>query len=377
MERERAVVLGAGFAGLGTAAMLERRGVPALVLERSSAVGGSWRGRYDSLRLNTVRWMSTLSGHRMPRRYGRWPARDQLVEYLEDYARVMRLRIRFDAEAQRVERRAGGWAVAIPDGEVEADAVVVATGYDHNPKLPDWPGRDGFAGSLIHASSYRNPEPYRGKDVLVVSAGNTGSEVAYELLQSGATRVRTAMRTPPNIFPREWLGVPMPLLAATSERNPLRVSDRLGWIMQRAIYGDLSRYGLPRSPVGYATNVQVRRVAPTVDAGFVEAVKDRRIEVVAALEAFDGADVILADASRIQPDAVIAATGYERGLEPMVGHLGVLNEEGEPAHNGVPRDPKTPGLYFNGYRTLLSGQLRLIRMQARKIARAIAGELGA
>src|SRR4051812_28265305 len=111
METERTVVLGGGFAGLGTAAMLERRGVSTLVLERSPRVGESWRGRYDSLRLNTVRWMSTLSGHRMPRRYGRWPLRDQLAEYLEDYAREMRLRIRFDTDAKRVERRDGGWAV--------------------------------------------------------------------------------------------------------------------------------------------------------------------------------------------------------------------------------------------------------------------------
>jgi putative flavoprotein involved in K+ transport len=377
MERERAVVLGAGFAGLGTAAMLERRGVPTLVLERSSRVAESWRGRYDSLRLNTPRSLSTLPGHRLPRRYGRWPRRDQLVEYLEDYAREMRLRIRFDAEAQRIERRDGGWAASTSVGEVDARAVVVATGYDRNPKLPEWPGRESFAGELIHASAYRQPEPYRGKDVLVVSAGNTGSEVAYELVESGAARVRTAMRTPPNIFPREWLGVPLALTVRYADPMPLALTDRLGHVMQRMIYGDLGRYGLPKPPIGFASNLKLRHVSPTIDAGFVAAVKARRIELVAAVEAFDGSDVILADGSRIQPDAVIAATGYSRGLEPLVGHLGVLNDAGEPRHNGVPRHPDTPGLYFNGYLTALWSQLGPMRIEARRIARAIAGELGA
>jgi putative flavoprotein involved in K+ transport len=262
-------------------------------------------------------------------------------------------------------------------GEVDARAVVVATGYDRNPKLPEWPGRESFAGELIHASAYRHPDPYRGKDVLVVSAGNTGSEVAYELVESGAARVRTAMRTPPNIFPREWLGVPLALTVRYADPMPLALTDRLGHVMQRMIYGDLGRYGLPKPPIGFASNLKLRHVSPTIDAGFVAAVKARRIELVAAVEAFDGSDVILADGSRIQPDAVIAATGYSRGLEPLVGHLGVLNDAGEPRHNGVPRHPDTPGLYFNGYLTALWSQLGPMRIEARRIARAIAGELGA
>jgi putative flavoprotein involved in K+ transport len=69
---------------------------------------------------------------------------------------------------------------------------------------------------------------------------------------------------------------------------------------------------------------------------------------------------------------VIAATGYRRGLEPLVGHLDVLDDDGEPIHNGAPCHPGTRGLYFIGYRTLLSGQLRLMRIDARKIARAVA-----
>src|SRR5438094_7832028 len=79
---ERVVVVGAGPAGLSAAAMLRQRGLDPLVLEASDEVASSWRRRYDSLRLNTTRLNSTLAGYRMPRRYGRWLTRDNLIEYL-------------------------------------------------------------------------------------------------------------------------------------------------------------------------------------------------------------------------------------------------------------------------------------------------------
>jgi putative flavoprotein involved in K+ transport len=81
--------------------------------------------------------------------------------------------------------------------------------------------------------------------------------------------------------------------------------------------------------------------------------------------------VLLADGSRFQPDVVIAATGYRRGLEPLVGHLGVLDERGTPLVTGGRQHPSAPGLFFTGYRTELSGQMRLMRFDARAIARAV------
>jgi putative flavoprotein involved in K+ transport len=377
VRREETVVLGAGFAGLGTAAMLRKRGVPTVILERSDRVGESWRNRYDSLRLNTLRWMSTPPGYRIPRRYGRWPTRDQLVQYAEEYLRRMELEVRFGTAAQRIDRANGGWRVETSAGPLEARWVVVATGSDHDPKLPECSGIETFAGELIHAAEYRRPDAFRGKDVLVISAGNTGSEVAYELVQNGAARVRTAMRTPPNIFPREWHGIPLALTVRHADGLPLRVNDRLGHLMQRMIYGDLAKYGLPKPPIGFATNVKVRHVAPMIDAGFVEAVKQGQIEILPAVTAFEGPDVILADGSRIQPEAVIAATGYRRGLESLVGHLGVVDDDGFPTVNGAPGDPRTPGLYFNGYYPALWSQLGPMRIEARKIARAIARDLHA
>jgi putative flavoprotein involved in K+ transport len=353
--------------------MLRRAGVDALVVDRSDRVAASWRSRYPALRLNTPSWMSTMPGYRATRRrYGEFPSRDQWIRYLEDYSAHHQLDLRLSTEIERIAKLNGSWQLQTTAGTLDAQAVVVATGFDHDPYIPDWPGRESFNGELTHASSYKDPEPFRGRDVLVVGPGVTGSELAHLIAEGGAARVRVACRTSPHIVRRKWLGVSVNIPGAVLHHLPLRVADEIGWGAERVFRGNLSRYGLPRPPVGLATQSAKSQQAPAYDAGFVASVKAGRIEVVAAVEGFDGNDVLLADGSRIQPDAVIAATGYRRGLEPLVGHLGVLGERGTPLVCGGRQHPSSPGLFFSGYRTELSGQLRLMRFDARATARGAA-----
>jgi putative flavoprotein involved in K+ transport len=374
-EGQQVIVVGAGAAGLGVAAELNRRGVPALVLERSDGVASSWRSRYDSLILNTPRITSTLAGYRIPRRYGRWPSRDAIVEYLEEYARRHELELRFGIEVERLERQNGSWTLRTSDGELRAPQVVIATGHDTHPLIPDWPGRDDFPGELIHSAAYRNPAPFQGREVLVASANNSGSEIAFELATSGAARVWTAMRTPPNVFPREWpRGVPLNITACALDHTPDRFADVVAKVSQRMIYGNLAKHGLPKPPIGAQTRTKRDHKSSLIDAGFVKALKEGRLEIVSAVEAFEGAELVLADGSRLRPEVVIAATGYERGLVPLVGHLGVLDAKGHPKELGGRAQPGAPGLYFNGFYATISGQLRYMRKHARAIARAIARE---
>jgi putative flavoprotein involved in K+ transport len=366
-----AIVCGAGAAGLAAAAALRAVGVDVIVLERTEEVGASWRTRYDGLRLNTPGWMSTQPGYRASRRrYGEYPSRDAWVRYLEDYAAHHRIDVSFGTQVRRLEPVDREWRVETDGKDLQARFILIATGFDHVPHLPDWPGREGFTGELIHSSAYRNPEPYEGRDVLVVGPGTTGSEVAALLSQGGAGRVRVACRTPPNLTARKIMGASVNIHGLVLERLPLRVADQVGWLSQRTLFGKLDRYGLPRSPIGIATQSR-RQQAPAYDSGFVGLLKAGRIEIVAAVEGFDGQDVLLGDGTRIQPEAVIAATGYRRGLEPIVGHLGVLDEDGKPLVVGGAQYPSARGLFFNGYRSDLSGQLRLMRPDARAIARAV------
>src|SRR5215213_3642063 len=134
----QAIVCGAGAAGLASAACLQRAGVQTVVLERGEAVGTSWRNRYPALRLNTLGWMSTLPGYRASRRrYGEFPSRVDWIRYLEDYARYHELEIEFGVEIERVERTDGEWRVGTRDGAREAPFAVMATGFDHDPHIPD------------------------------------------------------------------------------------------------------------------------------------------------------------------------------------------------------------------------------------------------
>jgi cation diffusion facilitator CzcD-associated flavoprotein CzcO len=369
-----AAVIGAGPAGLAVAAMLRKRGVDAVVIDRAAAVGSSWRGHYDRLHLHTVRWLSDLPGLRFPRSHGRWVHRDGVVEYLERYAEHHRLDLMLDTEVRGLARGAGGagWVVDTSRGPVSAGSVVVATGYNNTPFMPDYPGRDGFTGELVHASRYRNAEPYRGRDVLVVGSGNTGAEIAVDLVEGGARRVRLAVRTPPNIVRREVGGTPNQVVSVILRRMPVRFVDAFVRVAQRLTIGDLSAHGLPKPERGVYTRVVEDDVIPIIDVGLIDCVKKGQVEIVGALLGFEGDEVILSGRERIRPEAVVVATGYRRGLEPLVGSLGVLGANGKPLVHGGRSHPDAPGLYFTGYTNPISGMFRELKIDARRIARAIA-----
>ncbi|WP_236243035.1 NAD(P)/FAD-dependent oxidoreductase [Streptomyces sp. CC228A] len=373
-------VVGGGPGGLAVAAALRRRGVRAVVLERAQELGASWRRHHDRLRLHTTRRMSSLPGLPMPRSFGRWVARDDLVRYLERYARVHDLEIVYGVEVSRLERTGadgggpGAWVLHATGGRrLTSRAVVVATGGDSAPLLPDWPGAGGWPGELLHAAAYRNPAPYRGKDVLVVGAGNSGAEIAVDLAEGGAARVRLAVRTAPHIMRRSVAGWPAQATGILVRRLPAWPADPLLRLLERATVPDLAPYGLPRATTGPCTRIRRDGALPVHDTGLVEAVRQGLVEPVAALESFTGdGEVALSDGTRLRPDTVIAATGYRPALDPLVGHLGVLDAAGRPLVHGARTAPGAPHLHFTGFTRPASGALRELAAEARKIARTLA-----
>ena len=361
-------VIGAGASGLATAAMLKRAGVHAVVLERGE-VGAVWTARYDRLHLHTVRWLSGLPGYRIPRAFGKWPARERVAEYLQRYAAHHDLDVRTGIDVERVDRDADGWVVRTSSGPMAADRVVVATGQSNVPFVPDWPGQ--FAGKIVHSADYRNSSAYRGRRVLVVGSGNSGAEIAVDLAEGGASEVLLSVRTPPSIVRRDTLGVPSQLLGIASMHLPTGVVDRIAAGIRRVAIPDLAPYGLVAPARPYSEFLD-RRVIPIVDVGLADAVQHRRVRIVAALEQFDDGTAVLADGGRVETDSIIAATGFRTGLERLVGHLDVLDKHGRPLVRDVEEPASAPGLHFVGYEITLGGTLRLIGIEATQLARTVA-----
>jgi putative flavoprotein involved in K+ transport len=366
VEHRELVVVGAGSAGLATAALLRADGRDPLVLEAGVEPGAAWRQRYDRLRLHTPRLLSGLPGLRIPRRYGRWVRRDDLLAYFRDYAASHGIEVRTGV---RVERIDAGWQLSTSAGPIEAKTVIVATGYNGAPFIPDWPGRDAFAGELIHSSQYRNSAPFRGRDVLTVGAGNSGAEIATDVADGGASRSRLSVRTPPQIVRRATAGIPAQLIGIGIRKLPPGWVDPFSIAQRKLSIPDLAAQGLPRPEQGIRTSFLATGTTPILDVGIVSAVKHGRVEVVAAVERFEDADVVLADESHIQPDAVIAATGFRAGLDALVGHLDVLGPRGLPLKTDG--EPVLPGLWFVGFTPTLGGQLREGSIAARKVAAAV------
>ena len=368
VDRPSVCVVGAGPAGLAAAAMLAKVGARVVVLERTE-VGASWTSRYDCLHLHTVRWLSGLPGYPIPRSSGKWPSRDGVVDYLRAYAARSALDVRASVEVDRIDREDERWVVRSAGGDVDADRVVVATGYSNIPFVPDWPGT--FEGEIVHSTAYRNPEPFRGRRVLVVGSGNSGAEIAADVSSGGAAEVLLSVRTPPAIVRRDTAGIPTQLLGIASSHLPVSVADRVATTMRRIAFPDLAALGLPAPERPYSEFLR-RRVIPVIDVGIVDAIRSGRVRVVADVERLDGEAVVLVDGSRAAVDVLVAATGFRTGLEPLVGHLGVLDERGVPLVHGAEELAEAPGLHFVGYDVTLGGMLRVIGGQARRLAGVVA-----
>jgi cation diffusion facilitator CzcD-associated flavoprotein CzcO len=374
IERGSAVVIGAGLSGLATARALTERGLPVTVLEARDRVADPWRRRHPALRLNIHRKFAGLPGQAAPKSDGTYLKRDTVVAHLERYADRLEAQICFGSTVTRLAQIPGGWRVETGDAVHEAENAVVATGRESIPHVPNWPGRDGFAGELLHVADLGDVSRFDGKRVLVVGAGNSGTDTLNHLARHRPADVMVSVRYGPAVVPKTIFGYPIHGLARLFAMMPNAVLDPDFKLTERLFLGDLQRYGLTSHPDGGSTRLLRDGITFAIDDGFVAALKSGRFRIVPRVKEFAGEAVVLADGSLCRPDVVIAATGYRSGLEPLLGHLDVLDENGRPNHPMGERDPKRPGLWFAGFKPIYTGFFDAAGIAAERIATGVAAD---
>jgi cation diffusion facilitator CzcD-associated flavoprotein CzcO len=365
-----AIVVGAGPAGLATAACMRMRGLNPTVLEKSDAVGSVWRRHYDRLHLHTDRGHSGLPSLPMPSSFGRYPSRAQVVEYLERYAVEFDLKPVFNTAVSAVRRDGRIWRAEAGDKTTEAPVVVAATGFADFPYAPTWPGMETFGGSILHSTRYHNPMPFAGQRVLVVGFGNSGGEIALDLAEAGID-VTLSVRGPVCILPRDLLGLPILTWAIAQQRLPARVADVLNAPAIRLAVGSIEKLGMTRAAKGPRQMVEEDGRVPLLDIGTVAQIRSGRIKVRGDIASFEPKTVVFGRSAPERFDAVILATGFRPDLRALLpDSRGVLSDSGKPLVSGRPT--AEPGLFFCGAITSPTGQLREIGIEAARIADAVA-----
>jgi len=186
-ERTETIVVGGGQAGLAVGYHLARSGRPFLILDAGDRIGDSWRRRWDSLRLFTPARYDGLPGWRFPAPGWSFPTKDDMADYLEAYARRFELPVRTGVAVDRLFKEDGRFVVTAGGRRFEAARVVVASGAHRVPRVPDFACQLDPGILQLHSAEYRSPAQLREGGVLVVGAGNSGAEIAFEVAESRPT----------------------------------------------------------------------------------------------------------------------------------------------------------------------------------------------
>lgn len=372
MDDNDTIIVGAGPAGLAVAAALRKKKVPFEIVERNDSVCSSWRRHYDRLHLHTPKRHSALPFMPFPESFPRYPSRDQVVEYLENYAHAFDVRPEFGVDVSRCTRSADNrWQIVTNRGVRRARALVIASGFSRLPHRPAWAGLSEFAGPVLHSSEYTNGHRFRSQRVLVVGFGNSGAEIALDLSECGAD-CAVSIRGPVNVVPREVLHVPITYFALATRHLPPRVADRLNALTIRLAVGNLTRLGIRKRSDGPTEEIIKAHRIPVVDIGTIAAIRDGKIGVRPAIDSFSRDAVRFADGRTERFDAIVLATGYDTGLHAMFdGDASALDGSGYPrAYAG----DAAPGLYFCGFNIVPAGLIRQIGIEALRIGDHIAAD---
>ena len=363
-DRVRAIVIGAGPAGLATSRELARRGVEHIVLERGARVASCWAELYDSLRLHTGKHMSALPGLPFGRDVPLFPTREHFLAYLQRYAETHRVPLHQRCVVARLERTDDGWRAHTSRGPVDASAVVVATGIISNPRVPSIPGREIFRGRVMHSVMYRRPIAFAGRRVLVVGVGNSGGEIASELARAGID-VTVAVRSGANVVPLTLAGVPIQYLSYWLRKLPRAAQQKVADAVR--VLGE-KRRGPPVLPRPAHSALDA---IPLIGFHLVDEIRAGRVKVAPSIASFGSTTVRFTDGTERHFDDVILATGFSAALGILRGTIR-LDERGFARRSDRVTSADHPGLFFVGQNYDSSGGLFNIARDAPLAAEKVA-----
>jgi putative flavoprotein involved in K+ transport len=310
------VVIGGGQAGLALSWHLQQRGLRFRVLDAGAEVAHVWRSRWDSLRLFTPTQYDSLPGLAFPGRSDTYPGKDDVADYLRTYVERFALPVDLKTRVTRLTRSGDVFEAHAGEQVFRARQVVVATGPFQIPSVPSVAARLDGSVAQLHSSQYRNPQCLPAGRVLVVGGGNSGLQIAHELLADRP--VDLAVGTEERALPQRFLGKDLFWWGTTLKLVTKPADSRIGRRLQA---GGETLVGTSPRRAG-RNGIQLR----------------------ARLTEVDGRTVRFEDGMSAEPAVVIWATGYhsDYGWIQVDGALA----EGRPEHQrGV---SQVPGLYFLG-----------------------------
>jgi putative flavoprotein involved in K+ transport len=350
-ERIETVVIGGGQAGLAVGYHLVKAGRPFVILDAYARVGDAWRRRWDSLRVFSPARIDGLPGRPFPISGWYFPTKDELADYLEDYAAHFALPVRTAVRVTRVSRSGQGFLVESTDRRFEADNVVIASGHEHTPRIPDFARELDPTINQLHSSQYRRPSQLSGP-TLIVGAGNSGAEIALDLSRTHQTWLSGRLRRGP----------------VGPSRSPL---------LTAVLWPIVSHVLTIDTPIGRRIRSKMLRTKAPVERVTEKALAAAGVHRVARTIGARSGAPLLDDGRVLGVANVVWCTGYRTELRWM--DLPIFDEDGEPQQTrGVVES--VPGLYFVGrffqyaFTSLLIGG---VGRDAEFIARQIAARAAA
>jgi len=364
------LIVGAGMSGLAVAAALQKKGVDYIIIEKQELVGIAWRNHYDRLHLHTPKNISHLPYKKFERSLPRYPSRQQVVDYLQDYQKEFGIQPLFNTEAKKIRREGDFWITETGNTGFTSRYVVIATGPFGKPKEIDIKGMETFPGKIIHSYGYKTGKDFAGQQVLVVGFGNSACEIAIDLYEQGAVP-SMAVRSPVNIAPRDLLGIPILQLSLLLDRLPVRVADAINAPLLKFLYGDMGKLGLQKKRYGIFEQIRKDGEVPLLDIGTIKHIRQGHIKICGGIDYIDNATVYFKDGQKKEFDAIVAAIGFYRDYAAIIdvdeSRFGDLKVAiGKQKYFGK------DGLYFCGFWIAPTGQIREIASDAKKIAAHIA-----